>query len=594
MANDDIIISACLIVKDDSEINMLKDSVGSFIDYVDGVYLTGTGDKVKKIQKYCNSNPKIHYSYFKWVGDFSKARNFNFDQAPENSDFLYWQDADDIFIGGEELRKVAQMAKDRGKDTVFFTYWYGCTFNGPPIYKNMVSVDMQHLRERLMRPGTITWKGRLHETPVPVEGQKNKNTNYSYAPRDDRNIAVMHTEDGSRLEEKQNRNKELLEKQLEGEMERPQGADPRTLLYLIKIYAEQDNRDNWLKSIEMAKEYMKKSGWDEERGVCWEQISMCYGRLGDYKKAVECLYSAIGEWPHQPLFYIRLATAFYNLKRYLEAKHWLDIGMGIEINDFSGNMINFKAMKVMAMDLKTRLAYNVAKDPDEAVKSAEMLLKVDPTQEHKDNLIFLYDMKDFNDNCKRLDNFLKYLDDIGAGENIVGVIDALPDSLSEQPFIVKHIKSQIKPRKWGKKEICYFANFGSKHFEKWDENSLKTGIGGSETAVIRLSEEWAKLGWAVTVYGDPEKKHTTNGVTWLPWYYFNPRDSFNIFIQWRNPYLAGQIKVKKFLIDLHDIFAGIDYKPELLKHIDGVNVKSKYHRELAPNIKQVNIISNGI
>ena len=581
-----------MIVKDNSEIRMLKDCLASITPYVDNVCITATGKKVNKIEKLCKKNG-FNYSYFKWIGDFSAARNFNFKQAPK-SDYILWLDVDDIFIGGEQLREVAKEAKERGKDVVFFTYWYGCTFNGKPIFKNMVSVDMQHLRERLIRPGTTIWRKRLHETPVVLDGQKNNITNYSYAPKEGRGIAVMHTEDGTRLGMKMDRNRKLLEKDLEDEQKRKEGADPRTLLYLMKIYAEQDDRNNWLKSIKMGEEYLKKSGWDEERGVCWEQMAICWGRLGEPKKAVECLHSSIQEWPFQPLFYIRLATGYYNLKQYLQAQHWLDIGMKIEISDFSGNMINFKAMKVMAMDLRVKLEYNVAKNPDGAVKAAEMLLKEDPTEQNKDNLAFLYDMKDFNDNCGRLDNFLKYLDDIGAKKNIGKVIDALPSALSEQPFIIQHIKRQIKPRKWGEKEICYFANFGQKHFEKWDENSLKTGIGGSETAVIRLSEEWAKLGYKVTVYGDPEKKHVANGVNWLPWYYFNPKDKFNIFIQWRNPYLAGKIKCKKLFVDLHDIFAGIDYTPEILKNITGVNVKSKYHRGLAPNIKNINIISNGI
>ena len=582
-----------MIVKDDSEIVMLKDCLASITPYVDTVCITATGKKVSKIEKLCKKK-RYNYTYFKWIGDFSAARNFNFKQAPK-SDYILWLDVDDIFIGGKELRTVAKEAKERGKDVVFFTYWYGCTFNGKPIFKNMVSVDMQHLRERLIRPGTTIWRKRLHETPVVLDGQKNNITNYSYSPKEGRGIAVMHTEDGSRLAMKMGRNRELLEEDLKDEQKRKEGADPRTLLYLMKIYAEQDDRNNWLKSIKMGEEYLKKSGWDEERGVCWEQMGICWGRLGEFKKAAECFHASIQEWPFQPLFYIRLATAYYNIKQYLQAQHWLDIGMKVEINDFSGNMINFKAMKVMAMDLRVKLEYNIAKNPDAAVKAAEMLLREDPTQQHKDNLVFLYDMKDFNDNCGRLDNFLKYLDDIGAEKNISKVIDALPMALSEQPFVISHIKRHIKPRKWEDNEICYFANFGAKHFEKWDENSLKTGIGGSETAVIRLSEEWAKLGYKTVVYGDPEKKHIDkNGTEWLPWYYFNPKDKFNIVIQWRSPYLAGKIKCKKLFIDLHDIFAGIDYTPKMLKKITGVNVKSKYHAGLAPNIKQVNIISNGI
>lgn len=588
-------LALCMIVKDDSEIEMLTNCLNSVAQYVDTVCLTATGDKVNKIQKLCKKRG-YDYSYFKWIGDFSAARNFNFAQAPKDTDYILWLDADDIFIGGEELREVATQAKERGKDVVFFTYWYGCTFKGKPTPKNMVSVDMQHLRERLIRPGTCIWRKRLHETPVPLDGQKNIHTNYSYAPQEGRPIAVMHTEDGSRLRDKMLRNKTLLEDDLKEEQKRKEGADPRTLLSLMKIYAEDDNRDEWLKCIKFGEEYLVKSGWDEERGVAWEQMGICWGRLEDYKRAVECFHASIQEWPHQPLIYLRLASAYYNLKRFLEAKHWLDMGMGIEISDFSGNMVNFKAMKVMALDLRTRIAYNVAKDPDTAVKAAELLYKEDPTEQHKENLTFLYDMKDFNDNCGRLDNFLKYLDDIGASKNIQKIIDELPKELSEQPFVISHIKKQIKPRKWGDKEICYFANFGGKHFERWDENSLKTGIGGSETAVIRLSEEWAKMGWKVTVYGDPEKKHTTNRVDWLPWYYFNPKDKFNIFIQWRNPSLAGSIKCKKFFVDLHDIVSAIDYKSEMIKNIDKIMVKSEYHKELLGGIgdNKIKIVSNGI
>ena len=587
-------LAFCIIVKDDTELQMLKDSVKSVAPYMDYVYITANGKKVDGIKAYCKKH-KHNYSYIKWTGDFSEARNFNFSQVAKDVDYIYWQDTDDILVGGEHLRKVAQEALDRGKDIVFFTYWYACTFSGNPAVNNVVSIDMQHLRERLIKPGTCKWKGRLHETPVPIEGQKYNQTAYSYKPRENRFIAVMHTEDGSRLEAKMERNKQLLEKQL-GE-ERSKGeADPRTLLYLLKIYAEQNNRENWIKGIKMGEEYLKKSGWDEERGVCWEQMSICYGRLGERKKVVTALHRAIEEWPHQPLFYLRLATAYYNLNRFLEAKHWLYLGTHIEISDYSGNMVNFKAMKVNTLELELKLAYNVKKDPTEALKFAKLLERENPSSLRHETVLFLEDMKDLNDNSRRLDLFLHYLDDIGEGDRILKIIEELPQPFPTQPFILSHVRRHLKPRKWEKNEICYFANFGAKHFEKWDEKSLSKGIGGSETAVIKLTERWAKMGYKVTVYGDPEKKHTTNGVTWLPWYYFNSKDKFNMFIQWRNPYMAGKIKAKKFYVDLHDVFAGVDYTEEMIKNIDKVFVKSKYHRNLAPNIPddKIVIISNGI
>jgi hypothetical protein len=107
---------------------------------------------------------------------------------------------------------------------------------------------------------------------------------------------------------------------------------------------------------------------------------------------------------------------------------------------------------------------------------------------------------------------LIYLNSIGSTSSIVKILDALPQAISQQPFAQTIRKNVLPPRKWGKDEICYFANFGAKFFEKWDETALTTGIGGSETSVIRLSQEWAKKGYRVTVYGDPTKEVKYCGV----------------------------------------------------------------------------------
>ncbi|GIW70211.1 MAG: hypothetical protein KatS3mg101_0958 [Patescibacteria group bacterium] len=90
------------------------------------------------------------------------------------------------------------------------------------------------------------------------------------------------------------------------------------------------------------------------------------------------------------------------------------------------------------------------------------------------------------------------------------------------------------------------------------------------------------MGWKVTVYADCVAEKVVNGVRWLPYKMFNPRDNFNIFIQWRSSHLAGKIKARKFLVDLHDVFS-----PKAIKwdNVDYVMVKSQAHRNLAKNIK---------
>jgi len=582
-------INLAMIVKDDSEVKILNDCLDTIQPFVDETFITATGKNVGKIKKLC-ADRKLNYSYFKWVDDFSKARNFNFDQA-KDCDYILWLDADDLFVGGEKLRELAEMALKNGKDGVLLTYWYACSFNGEPSIENLLDVEVQHPRERLIKPLTVKWVGRLHESPIRTQGSKD---NYSYLKYSEQDpIAVLHTASLDTSMSKMQRNLTILEKQLEDEGE---NRDPRTLLHLVKIYSELDSKELWQKGLEFCDEYMLKSGWDEERGNCMEYKGQLYQQLGKNDEAIKAYHEGIKEYPHNPMIYLRLATAYYNKGNFRNAERWLNHAMMMDLDNIGSTVVNFKGMKVMTAELMFKLAWNVKKDVDLSVKASELLIKEKPTEDNVGNYRFLLDLKDMNDACKYLDKYCEYLIDTNQGDLVPKILYNSPISIQSQPFAIRLLQKNIKPRQWGEKEICYFANFGGKHFSTWDGNSINKGLGGSETAVIRLSEEWVKKGYKVTVFGDPEKPCVINGVTYLPYYYFNIKDKFNIFIQWRNNGLAGKIEAKKFFIDLHDIFNGNDYTPEIMKSVDKVFVKSRYHRSNAPNIqdKQIVIVSNGI
>lgn len=593
-----MIINACIIVKDDSECAQLDRAIDSIAEHVDGIYITATGEKTDKIKELCEFSrfKKLHYSYYKWDDNFANARNFNFSQVPKNTDYIFWMDTDDVLVGADLLRDVAQTAKETRKDIVFFTYWYGCNFNEKG---ELTEVLMEHMRERLIRPGVITWKGRLHETPVPNEGTKHIYTSYKYDDKE-RPIAIMHTSLNEDLPAKMARNKRLLELQLQDEREKGE-ADPRTLLYLMKIYAEENIVEQWPVVIEMGKEYLRKSGWDEERGTCYEMMGLVYGKMGKLKESAKCFHEGIYEWPHQVLLYIRLASAFYNLKNYKACEHWLETASKMDMDKrFTSGMFNIKAIKVLYAELLLKLNYNIHKNTQKALEAANLLYREDPKPEHKETLLFLQDAHDLNEACKNTDKLTHYLADIGESKKIVPLLDTLPDAITTQPFAIKTRQMFTPARKWGRNEICYFANFGSKHFEKWDASSLDKGIGGSETAVIELAEEWTKLGYSVTIYGDPSNRDPKDlrqfRIKYLPWYYFNKNDYFNIFIQWRGWQLAGKVKARKFYVDLHDIYSTVDISEEQTRNIDKIFVKSDYHRRLGQNLpdEKFQVVSNGI
>lgn len=596
MVKNMVKIAGTLIVKDDGELVQLSNAVKSLRPYVDDIFITSNGKEVSMIKKFCKAQ-KLYYSHKDWTRSFSDARNYNFDQAVEhdNYDFIFWMDTDDLLVGGEYLREIAEEANHNKLDIVFLTYWYGCLFEGEPSLLTFKEVTLSHMRERLIRPGTHKWKSRLHETPVPMQGYEPKYGKHPY-DLNQRKIAIMHTTDDNGLKDKMMRNKELLELQLDDEKKKG-NADPRTLLYLMKIYGEIGTEELCKKSITFGKEYLSKSGWEQERGVCHEQMAIAYGKMGNDQEACTHLHQAIEEHPYQVLFYIRLAQAYFNLKKYKQCEHWMKVGSALQIDDKGGDQTNLKAIKVGYAELLLNLNWNIKRDVKKALESALMLYKEAPTPENHENALFIQDANDLNDACERTDKLCQYLASIGEEGRIPSLLKDLPMAITGQPFAIKMRQKYTEARKWGRKEICYFANFGGPFFEKWDAHNLEQGIGGSETAVIELSKEWAKDGWDVIVYGDPEKPHMDEfNILWLPWYYFNPKDSFNIFIQHRWWSLAGKIKARRFYVDLHDIVNNLDIEPEHIRNIDKVFFKSNAHRALLTKLPQdkVCIIGNGV
>jgi hypothetical protein len=262
-------ISLNIIVKDDSELGKLINCVASALPYVSEVHITANGKQVAEIESYCDEN-KFDYSYLPWSNDFATQRNYNFARVAEDVDYILWLDTDDILVGGEQIVDVATFAKKREIDVIYMTYWYGCKFNSEERnLDTLVDVELYHQRERLIKPNRITWKGRIHETPVNPEGQRFEYKSIIHTPKNPHpvfQVAVLHTdatrENYAENMRRTNRNMELLELELEDER-KANKIDPRTILYLMKIYGEMDDPNILRKCIRIGEEYLQLSGWDE-------------------------------------------------------------------------------------------------------------------------------------------------------------------------------------------------------------------------------------------------------------------------------------------------------------------------------------------
>lgn len=589
-------LALCLIVEDDSKLESLKKAVSSAVGYVQSVHITANHEPYTETEKWCKEN-NYDFSYLPWGDDFAAQRTFNFARAPKDVDYIVWIDSDDYIIGADLLPKIADIARKQGQDVVFFDYWYGAKFNGEPSPETFVENELVQKRERLINPRKMQWKKRIHETPVPLDGQNFQYTAVPYSK--DYPIAWMHLGGDRDMGEekmlaKMNRNKRLLELELNDE--RIKGnADPRTILYLMKIYAELEDQETLELCVELGKEYLLKSGWDQERAVCLELMSKCMGKLGNHEQTRDLLLNAIKEYPYNPLLHLYLARAYFNLGDFRAMEFWMKIGMNLEMDETNASMGNILELKVLSAELMLEFNLRGKRDVVKAYEAAQLLNKVNPTPNNEQNEQFLKKMSELDQATGHVHKLLDWCVAEKKEDLIEKIINDLPQEISNLPFILNYKNRFSKPRVWSANEICYFANFGQTHVEKWDGNSVKKGIGGSETAVIRLAEEWAKKGWKVTVYGDPIQEITVNGVKYVPFYKFNQKDLFNIFIQWRHPVMAGRVTAKKFFVDLHDVTHSSTFT-ELINSIDKIFVKSEFHKKQLVDLPQekIEVISNGI
>jgi len=277
-------------------------------------------------------------------------------------------------------------------------------------------------------------------------------------------------------------------------------------------------------------------------------------------------------------------------------EHWMGIGLNMDLGKSNSNLNNILELKILGAELMLQFSLHGKRNSKKAYESAKLLNTVNPTKNNEHNEKHLYEVMRVDDACANVHELFKYYEEARTEEYIPELYKTLPDGIKKLPFYIKYYNKYKKPRIWKDNEIAYFADFGKGHFHKWDGRSInKGGVGGSETAVIRLSEEWTKMGYSVVVYGDPEEPLLYNGVLYLPYFHFNQRDKFNVFIQWRHNALAGKISTKKFLVDLHDVTHSASYMDKLDK-IDKVMVKSKYHRGLLEDVPDDRflVISNGI
>lgn len=192
-------------------------------------------------------------------------------------------------------------------------------------------------------------------------------------------------------------------------------------------------------------------------------------------------------------------------------------------------------------------------------------------------------------------------------ESCYSVPQPKPDVPNQCNLFAVARKKAPEPRLFTKPyKVVIWAGWG---LEWWDANQPYTkGIGGSETACIRMSEELTKLGHQVTVYSDcPLREGLYRGVEYRHFGDMKNKEiECDVFISSRQPTIlsdpSAKIKASLKLLWLHDVHSG-EANPQLHESFlkfDWILCLSFWHRNfvlskypwLDPT--RVLITSNGI
>ena len=579
-----------MILSETESAEMVKRALDSVMKYVDSAYIAITYNTEQpkedhELVKLLNTYG-ANVFYFKWIKSFAAARQFVMDYTPHGvNNYIFWIDCDDVFKGGENLRRVAEEAVVMQHAAVFFNYLYQVDLDE---YGEVREVIIEHKRERLIRnDGTFKWVGMLHETLI-----EQRTENIIKVPRDE--CTVIHLSSTPRTDKSLERNIDILEEQAKIENHK----DPRTIIYLAKAYFDKAKLQTdttqqkilFELALTLFTEYLdgtgepgtpgyrEGSGWPEERASAWSYISEIARMNGQYNTAIDALYNALKAAPEYPQYYVDMAMTYGLMKDNKKARHWLKLATEVPIPNTT-LVTTPRDLKVRALEVDYNLALeegNLAQAERDSELLNEIVPNFEPLQKRHELVKALH--RD-NKASQSIVYLGKYLEERNEKQKIIPLIQSIPSTLQQEQFVAEMKHTFLPPKDWEENEITMLCGPG---VEIWSPKSIQTGLGGSEEAVVYLSQEMTKLGWKVTVYANPGPDTGNHqGVTYLPWYDLNWKDNFNVLVLWRViGFVDVNPKAKYIVAWMHDVPSNPDFTQERVGKIDKIIPLSEYHKSL--------------
>lgn len=555
----------------------LQKCLGSVNGYVDGIFIQLNAPKGKKI------DPRVKevaerfadnvYEY-EWKNSFVAARNDSFSKVPKDYDWVVWLDEDDS-VENPEMIAPSLAIMPKNVNGVYILYDYQKDEYG--------NVIVSHWTSRAVRNnGSHIWKSSIdddevsvHETLVPKRSSGGVSNN---------EWKVVHLAPAEHHRDSLLRNIALLEGMAQRQAQKPEGIDPRILFYLGTHYYD---AYRFREAKEMFYEYLKTSGWAEERAEAHTYMGKLLLMEGNSSGARTAFLMAIGEYKKNNGPYLELAKLEAKNERWEQAAEWAKDGLNIEKK--TTTMVKYNNEFDLLTQYSQALSNLGGKSLSEALEMAQKALKLRPYDPDAiANRDSLQNLSKYRTELKAIARVLGILKDAGKTTKIVPFLDLLPKTYDDSPVLIGARQQYTPGIKWPEKSIAIYVGHGP--LGEWGPYSLdEGGTGGSEEAVIRLSRELALLGWQVDVFGTPGLNFKVDKFpgsekcirpVWHHYWELNQKDEFDVLVSWRQPgFFDVPFKARKKYLWLHDVTEKEELTKERIDDVTKIIYVSKYHSE---------------
>jgi len=555
-------IALCMIVTD-GRLEQLERCLESAAPHVDEIVVARTRKKWPAKQRRLFKRFGVKSFPYVWGDDFAAARQASFEAA--SSPWRMWLDDDDELHGGEHLRKVlAGLKVDRWMAPqvgLQMPYYYGYDDVGNP------TTILTRTRVVWWEAGW-RWRGRIHEDLEPlgvVEMARQADVVVVHRPADD--------DHGDTSAE---RNYRILLLELEEE-----GENWRTLGYLgHQAFALR----RWEEAVHWYERYLRVAPATMQRWQAQHYQAVCLMRAERWADASAAEFACLELAPQYKDPYFGLAEIAYQMGDAEEAVYWYEAGMRAEVPPSTGlffNPLDYQFNNVLV----GHLAYQAVGAFDKALGEVERGLQVRP---HDGYLLGQRDkMRELMAHEEKARAFAVVAwqvdaEQVGRLEEAVGQETVRAFGPSRDLAWRAEFQRQVSGAGYEGQRVVILCGDGP---EPFNPVAVEAGMGGSETAVIRVAEGMAARGARVQVFNNPGMeagawKHGRGELGFWPWRWWDPELPCDLFVAWRRPELgAGAPAGVESWLWLHDLHVGDRFTPELAARFDLIRPVSAWAGE---------------